>query len=813
MRSTVTWRAALAALVFAAVAPELADAPRWPRETVGPDGTRVTFYQPQVESWDYYVTLRFRMAAEFVVPGQEKPIPAALRVQASTSTDLQKRTVTAYDVKVLDITFPSADEAIARRLTAAATSYISRQTQTVALDDVLAHFEPEAKRERPAPPADPVENLERPAELVGETPVILVSQTPAVLVLFDSEPIFVEIERSELEFAINTNWDVFRHPGSSKSYLLHEGAWLEAPETTGPWVPAGKLPKAFSAIPDEESFAAVRANVPGEKLSKADMPRVHVSYRPAELILLDGKPVEEQIPGTDLAWIRNTESDLFRSTPGGDYYYLVSGRWFRASSLQGPWSPANRILPESFAAIPADHPTARVRVSVPGTPEAEEAVMLASIPQKAEVRRDEVTVVVRYDGDPDFQEIEGTTVYYATNTSYDVFRVGRLYYVCFNGVWFVASSPSGPWKVSDDVAAAIYTIPPTSPKYHVTYVYVYDSTPDVVVVGYTSGYRGVYVSNGCVVYGTGWYYPPYVYYPPLGYPVYRAYPYSYGVAAYYNPYTATYGRGAAVYGPYGGAGWGAAYNPTTGTYARGVSAWGPYESAYAAQAYNPRTDTYGATYQRSTPYASWGESVVTRGDEWVHTGYYSDSRGTVAGAETSQGGRAGVAANEQGRVAGAESAAGGSARAVQTEQGSAYVGKDADNNLYAGTDGNVYKRSDDGWSTYDDNGEWQSVDAPEGATERQQEAQGRAEQVSAERGSGERSGERARGERATGERTSGDRSSRTLDNLDRDRQARSSSSQRSQQRESWRSGGGRSSSGSRSSSRGSRSRSGGGRRR
>ncbi len=52
-----------------------------------------------------------------------------------------------------------------------------------------------------------------------------------------------------------------------------------------------------------------------------------------------------------------------------------------------------------------------------------------------------------------------------------------------------------------------------------------------------------------MVYGTGWYYDPYSYwgsyYP---YPIYYPYPHSYGMAAYYNPYTGTYGRGASVYG-------------------------------------------------------------------------------------------------------------------------------------------------------------------------------------------------------------------------------------------------------------------------
>ena len=41
-------------------------------------------------------------------------------------------------------------------------------------------------------------------------------------------------------------------------------------------------------------------------------------------------------------------------------------------------------------------------------------------------------------------------------------------------------------------------------------------TPDVVYVGYTPGYTGSYVSHGCVVYGTGWWYRPWwghYYYP------------------------------------------------------------------------------------------------------------------------------------------------------------------------------------------------------------------------------------------------------------------------------------------------------------
>ena len=80
--------------------------------------------------------------------------------------------------------------------------------------------------------------------------------------------------------------------------------------------------------------------------------------------------------------------------------------------------------------------------------------------------------------------------------------------------------------------AIIYTIPPTSPLYYVTFVHVYGSTAQVVYVGYTPGYLGTVVTPaGVVVYGTGYAYPTWVgtvWYPP---------PATYGMMAQpvYNP--------------------------------------------------------------------------------------------------------------------------------------------------------------------------------------------------------------------------------------------------------------------------------------
>ena len=85
---------------------------------------------------------------------------------------------------------------------------------------------------------------------------------------------------------------------------------------------------------------------------------------------------------------------------------------------------------------------------------------------------------------------------------------------------------TGPWTVATSVPEAIYAIPPSSPLYYVTFVRIYDVTPDAVHEGYTPGYLGTAVSDaGTVVYGTGYAYPSWI--GDTWYPA----PVTYGVAA------------------------------------------------------------------------------------------------------------------------------------------------------------------------------------------------------------------------------------------------------------------------------------------
>jgi hypothetical protein len=300
-------------------------------------------------------------------------------------------------------------------------------------------------------------------------------------------------------------------------------------------------------------------------------------------------------------------------------------------------------------------------------------------------------------------------MFYAANTPNRVIRVGNAYYLCFQGIWFLSTSPNGPWKTADSVPQVIYTIPASSPVYNVTYVIVSNPTPTTVEMSYSSGYVGMFVLGAavgaCVVYGTGYYYPPYVYWGPR--PIYYPYPYSYGVAAVYNPYTGAYGVGRAVYGPYGSAGTAAWYNPNTGMYGRAVTTQNAYGGHTYAQAYNPWTGTYAATSQGHNQYSQWGSSVVTNGNNWAQAQHITNSQGTAGSFQTSKGSAGAGFSGANGN--------------------SGFVAKDvSNNNVYAGADGNVYKKDSSGnWSKWSD-GSWTPVDPSTGAVQAKSQAQNAA---------------------------------------------------------------------------------------
>jgi len=91
-------------------------------------------------------------------------------------------------------------------------------------------------------------------------------------------------------------------------------------------------------------LAALRQALSAQPLTIAlDAPRIIV-LRASRLCSPDRR--------TDILEVTNTDDDLFLYTPQQGVYALLSGRWFRAGSLQGPWEfVASGDLPPDFARI------------------------------------------------------------------------------------------------------------------------------------------------------------------------------------------------------------------------------------------------------------------------------------------------------------------------------------------------------------------------------------------------------------------------------------------------------------------------------
>src|SRR5580658_1690749 len=479
-----------------------ADEMGWPRE-MDAGGMHVTIYQPQVDQWKQN-RLEARAAVTVTRSGSSTPMYGIVSLTARTDVDKESRMVMLSDIKVASVSFPAA-KSQESEVEHAIRDHLQEWPHTVTLDRLLADMamtQAEGENE-----SVPVKN---------DPPKILYSAAPAVLILVDGQPALRTLQGTPFQHVINTPATLLYDTSGSRYYLDGGSVWMTAPTLDGPWTAATNPPPGLDQAKaqieqTEEKDPHDHSKDPGPQPMTGVPPAVYVSTTPAELLVTRGAPQMSPIPKTKLLYVTNTEDNIFLDVSTQNYYVLLSGRWYQGKSFQGPWTwVSGTQLPKEFAKIPPDSPKGSVLASVPGTEQAREAVIANQIPQTAAVRRTEAKFEVRYDGEPQFRAIEGTSMEYAVNTSSDVIHAGASYYGCHNGVWFVAAAPVGPWVVADTIPAEIYRIPPSCPLYHDRFVYVYDSTPDLVYYGYTPGYLGAYVWDGVVVFGTGWFYPPWI---------------------------------------------------------------------------------------------------------------------------------------------------------------------------------------------------------------------------------------------------------------------------------------------------------------
>ncbi len=642
----------------------------WPRQ-IDASGATVIMYQPQPESFKGN-DLKGRAAVSVTGAGKTEPVFGAIWFTARVETDRDTRTVNVLELKVDNVRFPESTPEQEKQLADLLESEIPKRELTTSLDRLLVSLE-QAELEQKA-----AENLK------NDPPEIIFVTYPAILIILDGEPQLRKIENTNLMRVANTAFPIVFDSKTKTYYLFGSSVWFTTKDLIqGPWSAADNAPQEVTALFVTEDGKLPAANPDSvEALSPEELKaaKIFAATTPTELIVADGEPKYSPLAENELLYMNNTGSDVFLEIATQNYYLLLSGRWYRSASLEkGPWAyvPPKEI-PASFAKISPGSDKGEVLAHVPDTEQAKEAYLDAQVPQTAAVKRSEATLEVAYDGKPKFEKIEGTEVSYAVNTASQVLKIEGKYYACEQAVWYVADSPTGPWKVSDTRPDEVDAIPPESPAYNTKYVYVYDSTPEVVYVGYTPAYMGCYPYYGTVVYGTGWYYTPWVgpvYYYPR--------PVTWGFHVHYNPWSGW------SFGMSWSAGW------FTFSYGWG-GGWGGYHHGYH----------HG--YQHGYAHGFWAGYHVGSSGGWFGPGGYHPGGGEINRGDGNVEVRPRPTTNDnlynrpENRARNADRGASVATRPSQPAGG-------VQNNMYTDRDGNVYQRNDDGWQKRDKGG-WSSED-------------------------------------------------------------------------------------------------------
>ncbi|MFZ4284996.1 autotransporter [Variovorax sp. HJSM1_2] len=718
----------------------------WPR-SLALGNTTLTIYAPQLDAWDG-ISLNARLAVQVQV-GKEKPSThfGILTLDARTLVDKGTRVVTIDQAVIQRADFPSVSAADAKRWADAIAADMNGKSRSIALDRLEAQMAISGA----------VKAGER-HPLRNEPPRFVFSRSPALLVSIDGAPVYRALQGLPYERVINTRPLVLRD-STGTHYLKVFDGWMQATTLAGPWTvlenPATSLAAAFKQSSDAHLIDPLTGQIAADKAApslKQLVPVVYTTSTPTELLVTEGEPRYVPIAGTELLYVENTTGRIFKSIKENQTYILVSGRWFKAPNEQGPWQfVAANTLPADFAKIPDDSAVENVLASVAGTPQAREAAVAVTVPQTAAVKIEGTQLTPpRFDGEPMLQSIAGTSLEYVANTATPIIRVGASgFYALQNGVWFTAAAVRGPWVVATSVPAAIYTIPPSSALYYVTFVTIYSVHNGTVYVGFTPGYQGTYIDplTGVVVYGTG-----YVYDPWTGAVWYGASPtYGYAAAVTYTPWsgwavgfgfgwfwgaaTVAWGWGWGPYpywGPWAYPAWGVAWGSGGGAVAWGPGGWAGYSGNIYSQWGNRASVTrvgggfnawtgnewagqVGASYNSRTGIASAGQRGAVGN---IYSGNYAaGARGGAVGpggsAIVGERGTVGNAFNGN-QVSGSRGAFYNQNTGEVTRFGGAtgadggHVGHVGDD-VYAGKDGNVYRNTGEGWQKFTPDGGWQGV--------------------------------------------------------------------------------------------------------
>jgi len=500
-------------------------ASEWPQSNTVGDRT-FTVYQPQFDGYDGRIAT---LSAAITVKQGDALKRGIMWLRAETAPADIAGEVELHDLHITRLSIDNKDDWAAR---SALQGSLSGVGFTIDRDTMVQDLKLDNARSSGTP------------GLSFEVPDVRFTEVPTVLVPVDGSPVLAAC--GSWQKVVNTPFVLLQSPNGRWFVRVGATQWMSAPTMTGTYaasdappadvVAALGTPKPLTEgnpVQEPESASGMKPVLPSTVL---------VTTKPSALVSTMGKPALKQV-AAGVSEVTNANVVVLKTASPAAWWTLISGRWFSASDLKGPWAyvPPTR-LPPSFRSLPKSGRLAAARASVPGTVEAYESIVAAREIQTVTVKAD-TPCQMSWRGEPAWSGVDGIDgLSYGTNASQPTFKFEDAFWCCADGMWFKGSSATGPWAITDSVPMRIYRVPPTNPDYAATYVEIFGSTHGddgslaSVTFGFTAGYLGTYLHDGTTVFGTGYSYSA----ASDGDTTYDPAPQTYGTANQYDPQSGSY---------------------------------------------------------------------------------------------------------------------------------------------------------------------------------------------------------------------------------------------------------------------------------
>src|SRR5450432_827404 len=276
----------------------MAQDPGWPRQFKN-NGSVMVVYPPQVENWQDYQSINFRMAFSLTPAHQTKQVVGVVYINATTVSDTYNHMVTLSNMNIVSVHFPGLDDATASSMEQIVRSTLNvSKTVTVSMERIVACT--------PKPQTTSTVNVQ------NDPPIIFVSNKPAIILQLEGTAALADATPGGIKYVFNANWPVFFDPPSSKYYLFDNIEWQTSTQLSGPWTFTSALPMSLINLSTNQNWTSSLKNaIPAQAWSDPNMPQIFYATTPAEIILFEGQPAMASISATSLTYATNTTMLFF----------------------------------------------------------------------------------------------------------------------------------------------------------------------------------------------------------------------------------------------------------------------------------------------------------------------------------------------------------------------------------------------------------------------------------------------------------------------------------------------------------------------